>query len=137
MKTILLAYIIILGASISASAESGGLSDLGGKKWGFQGTPSNAPYLVFKQKQLLFVQECGSGKMIQKFDADVIGTNTIKLSDAGTEGQCNPHYAAGFKPGSIVSVKVRLFGDRPAEVILEDQRPNEQMPYMSMYKEMK
>jgi hypothetical protein len=115
----------------------GGIADLGGKKWGFQGLAKNETYLEFADGQVRWVQDCGSEKMIQKFNTEMVGTNKLKLSPAGIEGSCNPHYVAGFKDGSIVTFSVLIRDGQASTMVVEDNRPNEDMAYQSLYQEMK
>jgi hypothetical protein len=123
--------------SCSVLPRKGGMSDLGGKKWAFQGLVSTNTYLEYNAGQVLHIQECGTGKMIQKFNAETVSENSLKLSEAGSEGSCNPFYVPGFKPGSVVSVNVMIYENQPAVLMLSDKRPGEDIVYTSLYKEVK
>lgn len=119
----------------STAPTQGTLADLTGKKWGFIGLKSYENYLVFKDNQVLFVQECGAEKEIQKFNAEVVGDRKLKLSMAGTEGSCNPHYIAGFKDGSIITLQIVIYENKPADLLINDQRPGETTGVTSLYRQ--
>lgn len=122
--------------SCSTLPKQGELSDLGGKKWVFQGLNSNETYLVFQGNQLLYIQECGKGRLVQKFNTEVVGNKSLKLTEAGSEGSCNPYYVAGFETGSIISVQIMISEDQASTLLIKDQRHGETTSTTSFYREM-
>lgn len=121
--------------SCSTMPREGTLAELGGKKWGFIGLRSNETYLIFQGSQVLHVQDCGSGKMIHKFNAEVVGQKSLKLTEAGVEGSCNPYSVPGFKDGSVISIQMWIQEDEPMAFLLNDKRPGEETSHSSFYKE--
>jgi hypothetical protein len=121
--------------SCSNMPREGTLADLSGKRWGFIGLKSNETYLIFQGNQVLYIQDCGTSKMIHKFNAEVVGPKSLKLSQAGVEGSCNPHYVPGFKDGSVISIQMWIQEDKPISFLLDDKRPGEETSYTSLYKE--
>lgn len=121
--------------SCSIMPREGTLADLSGKRWGFIGLRSNETYLVFQGNQVLHIQDCGSNKLVHKFNAEVVGKNSLKLSEAGVEGSCNPYYVPGFKDGSIITIQMWIQEDQPISFLLDDKRPGEEVHSTSLYKE--
>jgi hypothetical protein len=123
-------------ASCKAAPKIGTMSDLAAKKWGFQGLKSNEFYLMFNDNQILQIQECGTDKQITKFNAEVIGEGSLKLSLTGTEGSCNPVISPVFQTGSIVTFEVMIYDDQPATLTAREKRP-EEISRSALYQEMK
>lgn len=113
----------------------GKMEDLGGKKWGFFGLIMNQFYLSFEEQQVLIIQECGSGRLIYKFNADVISENSLKLTQAGTEGYCNPRVTPIFKDGDVITFQITKSGAEPYSLSIFRKNPSEGMVSMSSYQE--
>lgn len=120
--------------SCLAIPKLGSLNDLLGKKWK---SFYNETYLVFQSNRLLHIQECGNARRIQRYNTETIGELSLQLTEAGSEGTCNPLYRLRLEKDSIIFIKVLIYEDQPSLLYIEEKRTGNESVTLSIFEEIK